>query len=102
MNHDDLRDWSKRAADWAHGYHAGLRDRPVRAPLTPWSVADQLPPAAPEAAELVVRLVLFLVDEVLREEPGGRDLSAFRPVSPGRRSTRRRHPIVADWLRPTV
>ena len=51
MNHDDLRDWSKRAADWAHGYHAGLRDRPVRAPLTPWSVADQLPPDAPEAAE---------------------------------------------------
>ena len=51
MNHDDLRDWSKRAADWAHGYHATLRDRPVRAPLTPWSVADQLPAAPPEAPE---------------------------------------------------
>ena len=51
MNHDDLRDWSKRAADWAHAYHASLRDRPVRAPLTPWSVAAQLPPAAPDAPE---------------------------------------------------
>ncbi|MGQ0566118.1 MAG: pyridoxal phosphate-dependent decarboxylase family protein [Gemmobacter sp.] len=51
MNHDDLRDWSKRAADWAHGYHATLRDRPVRAALTPWSVANQLPAAAPEAPE---------------------------------------------------
>ena len=51
MNHDDLRDWSKRAADWAHAYHAGLRDRPVRAPLTPWSVAEQLPTAPPDAPE---------------------------------------------------
>ena len=51
MNHDDLRDWSKRAADWAHAYHGGLRDRPVRAPLTPWSVADQLPASPPEAPE---------------------------------------------------
>ena len=42
MNHDDLRDWSKRAADWAHGYHAGLRDRPVRAPLIPGKIAAQL------------------------------------------------------------
>lgn len=51
MNHDDLRDWSKRAADWAHAYHAGLRDRPVRAPLIPGAIARQLPPAPPEAAE---------------------------------------------------
>ena len=51
MNHDDLRDWSKRAADWAHTYHAGLRDRPVRAPLIPGAIASQLPPAPPEAAE---------------------------------------------------
>ncbi|NUB45498.1 aspartate aminotransferase family protein [Fertoebacter nigrum] len=51
MNHDDLRHWSKVAADWAHDYHAGLRDRPVRAPLVPGAIAAQLPPAAPEAAE---------------------------------------------------
>ena len=51
MNHDDLRVWSKRAADWAHGYHAGLRDVPVRAPLVPGAIAAQLPGAAPEAAQ---------------------------------------------------
>lgn len=51
MNHDDLRHWSKRAADWAHGYHAGLRDQPVRAPLVPGAVAAELPVRAPEAAE---------------------------------------------------
>jgi aromatic-L-amino-acid decarboxylase len=27
MNHDDLRIWSKRAADWTHDYHDGLRDQ---------------------------------------------------------------------------
>lgn len=51
MNHDDLRHWSKRAADWAHDYHATLRDRPVRAQTTPGATAAQLPPQAPEAAE---------------------------------------------------
>lgn len=51
MNHDDLNLWSKRAADWATEYHAGLRDRPVRAPLVPGAIAGQLPPAPPETAE---------------------------------------------------
>ena len=51
MNHDDLRDWSKRAADWTHAYHAGLRDRPVRAPLVPGAIASQLPGAPPETPE---------------------------------------------------
>jgi aromatic-L-amino-acid decarboxylase len=51
MDHEDLRDWSKRAADWAHDYHQGLRDRPVRAPLTPGAIAAQLPAAPPEQAE---------------------------------------------------
>jgi aromatic-L-amino-acid decarboxylase len=51
MDHDSLRDWSKRAADWAHAYHEGLRDRPVRARTEPGALADALPAAAPEAAE---------------------------------------------------
>lgn len=51
MDHEDLRIWSKRAADWAADYHATLRDRPVRAPLVPGAVARQLPPAPPDAAE---------------------------------------------------
>lgn len=51
MNHDDLREWSKRAADWAHDYHAGLRDKPVRAPLVPGKIAALLPGQPPEAPE---------------------------------------------------
>lgn len=51
MNHDDLNHWSKRAADWATHYHKGLRDRPVRAALTPGAIAAQLPMVAPDAPE---------------------------------------------------
>jgi aromatic-L-amino-acid decarboxylase len=53
MNHDDLRDWSRKAADWVHDYHRGLRDRPVRAPLDPGAVAALLPAAPPEKGEPV-------------------------------------------------
>ena len=48
MNHDDLNHWSKWAADWARDYHAGLGNRPVRAPLNPGAVARQLPGVAPD------------------------------------------------------
>ena len=51
MDHEELRLWSKRAADWAADYHAGLRDRPVRAPLIPGAIARQLPALAPEVGE---------------------------------------------------
>ena len=53
MDHDDLCHWSKVAADWTRAYHAGLRDRPVRAQTTPGATAAQLPPSAPEAPEPV-------------------------------------------------
>jgi len=51
VDHEGLRLWSKRAADWAADYHGTLRDRPVRAPLVPGAVARQLPGMAPEQAE---------------------------------------------------
>ena len=51
MNHDDLADWSKRAADWARAYHATLRDRPVRARKAPGEIAARLPASAPEEPE---------------------------------------------------
>ncbi len=51
MNHDDLNHWSKRAADWATGYHASMRDRPVRAPLVPGAISRQLPQSPPDAPE---------------------------------------------------
>ena len=67
MDHEDLRDWSKRAADWAADYHAGLRDCPVRAPLVPGAVARQLPPAPPDAAESMQAIW----DDFQRIVPGG-------------------------------
>ncbi|MFQ6546844.1 pyridoxal phosphate-dependent decarboxylase family protein [Aestuariibius sp. 2305UL40-4] len=51
MNHDDLRHWSKRAADWAHAYHSTLRDRPVRPRASYGATAAQLPDTPPEAPE---------------------------------------------------
>ena len=51
MDHDELRRWSKRAADWAHDYHAGLRDRPVRSGVRRGEIAAALPAHAPETAE---------------------------------------------------
>lgn len=56
MNHDDLNHWSKRAADWATEYHKGLRDRPVRADLTPGAIAAQLPVVAPELPEAMAAI----------------------------------------------
>jgi aromatic-L-amino-acid/L-tryptophan decarboxylase len=53
MDHEDLRHWSKRAADWAADYHAALRDRPVRAPLVPGAIARKLPPSPPEEPEAI-------------------------------------------------
>ena len=51
MNHDDLAAWSRRAADWVRDYHAGLRDRPVRATVTPGALRAALPRSAPEHPE---------------------------------------------------
>ncbi|MEM7524776.1 MAG: pyridoxal-dependent decarboxylase [Pseudomonadota bacterium] len=51
MDIDDYGDWAKRAADWTVDYRKGLRDRKVRAPLTPGAVAAALPEAPPETAE---------------------------------------------------
>ncbi|PWJ20461.1 pyridoxal phosphate-dependent decarboxylase family protein [Jannaschia seohaensis] len=56
MNHDDLPAWSARAAEWIRAYHAGLRDRPVRAQVKPGDVLSALPPAAPETAEAPDRI----------------------------------------------
>ncbi|QYK40153.1 MAG: aspartate aminotransferase family protein [Paracoccaceae bacterium] len=56
MDHDDLHDWTIRAAGWVRDYHAGLRDRPVRAPLVPGAVSALLPPAPPEAPEPMDRI----------------------------------------------
>lgn len=51
MDHEDLRHWSKRAADWAADYHKDLRERPVRPELVHGRVKAKLPEHAPEEAE---------------------------------------------------
>ncbi len=56
MNHDELAHWSKRAADWARDYHAGLRDRPVRARTNPGETAAKLPAQPPEKPDPMERI----------------------------------------------
>ncbi len=56
MDHDDLKKWSARAADWLHDYHKGLRARPVRPALSPGDVARTLPREPPEAPEPMERI----------------------------------------------
>lgn len=66
MNHEELRHWSKHAADWAADYHAALRERPVRPVMEPGAFAAALPAAAPEAAEPTQAIW----DDFLRLVPG--------------------------------
>ncbi|XDA96849.1 pyridoxal-dependent decarboxylase [Sulfitobacter sp. LCG007] len=51
MRWDQFATWGRRAADWAAAYHAGLRDRPVRAQSAPGDVLGTLPSSAPERPE---------------------------------------------------
>ncbi|MEJ1992592.1 MAG: pyridoxal-dependent decarboxylase [Maritimibacter sp.] len=51
MDHDELADWSKRAADWARDYHKGLRDRPVRPDLEPGDFRKLIEAPCPEHPE---------------------------------------------------
>ncbi len=51
MDHEDLRHWAKRAADWSADYHATLRDRPVRAQTTLGATKAALPENPPEHPE---------------------------------------------------
>ncbi len=51
MEWEDFRTRGADAAAWAADYHAGLRDRPVRAQTKPGDIIATLPAQAPEAAE---------------------------------------------------
>ncbi len=56
MNHDDLAYWSKRAADWARDYHAGLRDRPVRPDLQPGEFRARIEAPVPEQPDPIAAI----------------------------------------------
>ncbi|QIE54324.1 aspartate aminotransferase family protein [Pikeienuella piscinae] len=51
MDFDEYGPWAKRVVDWTLDYHRTIRERKVRAPLTPGAVAGQLPESPPELAE---------------------------------------------------
>ena len=51
MQHEELPEWSQKAADWAAQYHATLRDRPVRSQLAPGEILNQINPSAPDLPE---------------------------------------------------
>ena len=57
MRWSDFPKWGKWAADWAADYHATLRERPVRAPLTPGATAAQLPLSPPDAPQPIEDIV---------------------------------------------
>jgi len=65
MNHDDLALWSKKAADWARDYHAGLRDRPVRPDIAPGAFRRLIEAPVPEEPEPIDRIF----DDVTRLVP---------------------------------
>ena len=48
MNWDDFENWSHKAATWGADYHKTLRDRPVRAQVSPGDTLAQLPESPPE------------------------------------------------------
>lgn len=51
LSWDAFEGWAKRAVDWTKGYHASLRQRPVRPRVEPGSVLAQIPQRAPETPE---------------------------------------------------
>ena len=51
MRYDEYRQWSIRAADWAHEYFQTLRERKVRASVSPGEAVSEIPKNAPEKPE---------------------------------------------------
>jgi aromatic-L-amino-acid/L-tryptophan decarboxylase len=51
MRWSDFPKWGAWAADWAAKYHAGLRDRPVRAQTRPGDILAALPATPPDAPQ---------------------------------------------------
>ncbi len=51
MKYEELEAWSGKVAAWASEYYATLRDRPVRATVTPGEVIAKLPVSPPDHPE---------------------------------------------------
>lgn len=57
MRWTDFPKWGRYVADWAADYHAGLRERPVRAQTKPGEIAAQLAAHAPETGQPVEQVI---------------------------------------------
>lgn len=57
MRWDEFPKWGRWAADWAGRYHAGLRDRPVRAQTRPGDILAALPASPPDAAQPMEEII---------------------------------------------
>ncbi|SEQ13984.1 pyridoxal phosphate-dependent decarboxylase family protein [Thalassovita taeanensis] len=57
MRWSEFPKWGKWAADWAAQYHAGLRDKPVRAQTKPGEVLAALPAAPPDQAQPIKDII---------------------------------------------
>ncbi|MBM1220864.1 aspartate aminotransferase family protein [Ponticoccus sp. SC2-23] len=64
MEWKDFATQGARAAQWAADYHAGLRDRPVRAQTRPGEIAGKIPDQPPDAAE-DIEAILGDLDEII-------------------------------------
>ncbi|MTJ05435.1 MAG: aspartate aminotransferase family protein [Sediminimonas qiaohouensis] len=51
MRWQDFPKWGKWAANWAARYHAGLRDKPVRARTAPGAILNALPASPPDTPQ---------------------------------------------------
>ncbi len=51
MNHNEFRNWARKAADWGAQYRESIRDFPVRSQVRPGELESKLPKSAPETAE---------------------------------------------------
>jgi aromatic-L-amino-acid decarboxylase len=51
MKYEDLPEWSRKVSQWGADYHASLRGRAVRPPVTPGAIAARIAAQPPELSE---------------------------------------------------
>ena len=57
MDWDEFARWGEEITRWGAAYHTGLRERPVRAQVTPGEIKAQLPALPPETGEGMAQIM---------------------------------------------
>ncbi|MGH1576902.1 pyridoxal phosphate-dependent decarboxylase family protein [Planktotalea sp.] len=57
MQWNEFEEWSQKMATWAADYHRTLRDKPVRAQVSPGDTLSLLPETAPDSAEPMQNII---------------------------------------------